>query len=96
MTIRVLGLPVRIVYLHILHFGELLEIEPDQVSNVEIVAIRCAHTREIHMSDAVIYIQFAIASKSIVDRDPAIGITFGRARTFEVFVERGFEQCICA
>ena len=46
------------------------------------------------MRDAVSNFESTVASEAIIDADPAEGSSFGGAGTFEVFIERGLQQCI--
>ena len=46
------------------------------------------------MRDAVTDFQPAISCETVVKRDPAKGESFGRAWSFEVFIERGLCQGI--
>ena len=85
---------VLIIDLDVLYFGELFEIQRDQVSNVEALAFGHAGTFKINVRDTVLHLQSAIACEAVIDTDPTEGSSFGCAGTFEVFIERGLQQNI--
>ena len=78
-----------IVNLHELNIRELLEVQRDQISDVEISAVGRACPFEEDVRDAVTDFQPAVACESVIERDPAKGESFGRSWTFEIFIERG-------
>ena len=82
-----MSLPVLIVDLDEPNFGELLEIQIDEVGNVEVPAFGQTHAFEIHMGDPILQFKFTVACESVIDRDPAVGVFFRRAGTFEVFIQ---------
>ncbi|MCK7519367.1 MAG: hypothetical protein MZV64_17390 [Ignavibacteriales bacterium] len=86
------GIPrqaILVVDLHKLDLGELLEVQPDQVGDVEVPAFGEAGAGQVDASNAIIHFQFAVAGKAVIDRDPTVGEAFGRAGTLEVFVQHG-------
>ncbi len=85
-----------IINLHKLYFRELLEIQIEQVGNIEVPAFGGADALEVDVRDAIDYFQFGVASEAVINGDPSIIVSLGRARTFEVFIERAFKQCIGA
>ena len=89
-------LSVLVIDLHEPDLRELLEIQSDQVSNVEVPAIGRADACEKDMRDTIADFQYAITSESVIESDPTKGESFCRARTFEIFVERGLRQGIGA
>ena len=82
---------VFIIYLDGSHFGELLEIEVDEICNIEIPAFRCTYAFEVNMCNAVTYFQVIVTCETVIDTNPAVLIFFCCARTFEKFIERSFE-----
>ena len=87
-------LSIFIVDFHELDRRELLEIQVDQVGDVEVFAFGGTYTFEINVGNAIRHFQFAIASEAIIDRDPTKGSSLGCTRTFEIFIQRCFEQSI--
>lgn len=79
-----------IIDLHELNIIELFEIQCKQISNVEVLALRGAHAFEIDVRNTVVYFQFAVACKAVVDADPAVGVFLCCAGTFEECIESGF------
>ena len=95
-ALGILGRPILIVDFDESDFGELLEIQCDQIRDVEIASIGCTGSCEKDVRDAVADVQAAVTGKPIIERDPAEGETFGRAGSFEIFVERGLGQHVGA
>ena len=85
---------VLVINLHELDRAELLEIQPEQISDVEVFAFGGAYTCKIHMCDTVSDFESAVACETVIDTDPAEGGPFGCTGTFEVFIERGLQQNI--
>lgn len=44
------------------------------------------------MGNTLTDFESAVAGEPVIDADPAIGMFFGRARTFEEFIERGLRN----
>lgn len=80
---------ILIINLYELDLGKLFEIRADEIGNIEVSAFGSAGTCEINVRDAICNFQFAIASESVVDRDPAVCKSFRGTRTLKVFVQRG-------
>ena len=78
------------------NFGELLEVQHNQICNIEISSIRRASPFEEDVRDAVADFQPAVTGESVVECNPTEGESFCRAWTFEVFIQRGLRQGIGA
>ena len=88
--------PILIVYLHKLDFRELLEVVDQQIGDgiCGSGAVACAF--EVDVRDAVYDFEFAVTGEAIVERDPTVGISLGRAGTFEVFVQHCANEIVRA
>ena len=71
-----MGPPIFIVDLHEADFGELLEIQRDEIGDGEIPAFGRACSREEDMRDAIADFQSAVAGESVIESDPAKGESF--------------------
>lgn len=96
LTARVLCLSVLVVDLHRLNLRELLEIQPNQIGDIKVLAFRSTHAGQVDVGNAIRDFQAAIACKSVIDTDPAIDEAFSGTWTLEKFVERPFRQPIAA
>ena len=88
-AVRVLRRSILVINFHKLNIVELLEVQGDQIGDIEVSPIGHAGAFEEDMRDAITDFQPAVACKSVIERDPAKGESFCRARTFEIFIERG-------
>jgi len=77
-----------------LNRAKLFEVQPEQVGNVEVLAFGGAYTFEVDIRNTIRYFQLAITCEAVIDTDPAEGVSFSGTGTFEIFIERGFQQCI--
>jgi hypothetical protein len=81
-----LRLSVLIIDLHESNFGELLEIQHDQIRDVEIPTVGHASSFEKDMCDAITDFQPAVPCETIIEHDPTKGELFGCTRSFEIFI----------
>ena len=88
-TIGILRRPILVIDLHKLDFGELLEVQGNQIGDGEIAPIRRAGAGKEYMRDTIAKFESAVAGESIIESNPAKLESFGGAGTFEVFIQDG-------
>ena|SRR5687768_7870812 len=84
--VRILGRPTLVVNLHKTNFGELFEVQHNQIRDVELAPIGHAGAGQEDVRDAIADVQVAVAGESVIERDPAEGESLGGARPLEVFI----------
>lgn len=81
-----------IVNFYKLNFGELLEVQHNQIRDSEIASFGCAGSFQEDVRDTITDFKSAVAGESVIESDPAELESFGGAGTFEVFIQDGLRK----